>query len=154
MTPLDEVARRAREGGMRVTPQRLAVYRALAASHDHPDPDTLHRRLLPEQPTISLATVYKTLDALLALGLVRQVPVAGSAKRYDAKLDRHHHAICERCRRVSDVHDARLDRVAAPAGIEGFAVHTVTVQMLGTCADCSRKGRAAARAVARNTRRR
>ena len=152
MEPLDEVLRRARAGGLRVTPQRLAVYRVLAESRDHPDPDTLHRRLLAALPTISLATVYKTLDALVGMGLARQVPVAGSAKRYDANLQRHHHAICERCRNVADVHDARLDRVEAPAGIDGFAVHTVTVQMLGTCAACARKGRR--RTVARQGKRR
>jgi len=147
---MQEFVRRSRAEGLRVTPQRLAVVRVLAESHDHPDPDTLHRRLLPQLPSISLATVYKTLDALAAMGLVRQVPVAGAAKRYDANLDRHHHVICERCRSVADVHDARLDRVAVPEGLLGFTVRSVTVQMLGTCARCARKARKRSRAVVRN----
>ena len=104
--PLDlrmhELVRRSRDARMSVTPQRAAIYRALLESEDHPSPEILYRRVHRRMPSLSLATIYKALDALVGLGLVRQVDVAGETKRYDANLDRHHHMICTRCRKVTD----------------------------------------------------
>ena len=136
-----ELVSRSRARGLRVTPQRLAVYRVLAESHDHPDPDTLHRRLMPAHPTLSPATVYKTLDALAALGLVRRVPMGGGTGRYDANLQRHHHLVCAHCQGVTDVYDPHLDRLAPPDGRQGFRVREVSVQWVGICASCAKKNK-------------
>jgi Fur family transcriptional regulator, peroxide stress response regulator len=141
---VSELVRRSRARGLRVTPQRTAIYRVLAESRDHPDPEALHRLIRPTMPSVSLATVYKTLAALAALGLVRQVHVAGT-KRYDANLERHHHLVCTRCRKVTDLHDAGLDRIAPPRHLYGFHVEEVSVQVLGRCAGCSRTTRKSAR---------
>jgi len=124
---------------MRVTAQRWAVYEALLSAYDHPGPEALFRRLRRRWPSLSLATVYKTLDALVELGLVREVSVAGDRKRFDANQDRHHHLVCTKCRSVSDLYDSRLDG-AVPAGeVEGFRVREVSVQVIGVCARCARR---------------
>ena len=143
--PLDlrmhELVRRSRDAKMSVTPQRAAIYRALLESEDHPSPEILYRRVHRGMPSLSLATIYKALDALVRLGLVRQVDVAGETKRYDANLDRHHHLICTRCRNVTDFYDERLDTVAPSKRLAGFVARTVSVQVFGLCPVCAKKDR-------------
>jgi Fur family peroxide stress response transcriptional regulator len=130
---------RCRAAGMNVTPQRLAVYRALLAAEDHPSPEALYRRIRPAMPSLSLATIYKALDALARLGVVREVSAISERKRYDANTDRHHHLICTRCKRVTDVYDDALDAVAPPRRLQGFVPHAVSVQVTGLCAACARR---------------
>jgi Fur family peroxide stress response transcriptional regulator len=137
---MGDLARRCRDRGMNVTPQRAAIYRALLESEDHPSPEALYRRVHAKMPSMSLATIYKALDALVDLGLAREVDVAGDAKRYDANLDRHHHLICTRCRRVSDFYDTTLDAVEPARRLKGFVARTVSVQVFGLCTRCARSG--------------
>ncbi|MFO0984267.1 MAG: Fur family transcriptional regulator [Planctomycetota bacterium] len=138
---MNELLRRCRERDMNVTPQRLAIYRALLEAEDHPSPETLFQRVRTTMPSLSLATIYKALDALTELGLVHEVPVKSGIKRYDANLEKHHHLICTRCRKVADVCDPQLDAVAAPKRLAGFVAHTVSVQVHGLCADCAKPRR-------------
>ena len=134
---VDHLLRRCRESGMNVTAQRVAVYRALLESEDHPSPELLYRRVRPQMPSLSLATVYKCLDALAKLGLAHRVSAGGDRKRYDANVDRHHHLICTRCHRVTDLYDDRLDAVAPPRRLDGFVAHAVSVHVMGLCAACA-----------------
>jgi Fur family peroxide stress response transcriptional regulator len=138
---MDDLVRLCRDRGMNVTPQRAAIYRALLESEDHPSPEILYRRVHPKMPSLSLATIYKALDALVGLGLAREVDVAGDAKRYDANLDRHHHLICTHCRRVIDFYDSKLDAVEPARRLEGFVARTVSVQVFGLCTQCAREHR-------------
>ena len=138
---MHELIRRCRDEGMNVTPQRAAIYRALLESEDHPSPEALYRRVHRRLRSLSLATVYKALDTLVALGLVREVDVAGDAKRYDANLDRHHHLICTGCKRVTDVCDEGLDAAAPSKRLAGFVARTISVQVFGLCDACARKKR-------------
>jgi len=126
---------------MNVTPQRLAIYRALLESEDHPSPEVLYRRVRKHLPSLSLATIYKALDALEALGVVSQVSPVGEAKRYDANDARHHHLVCTRCKKVVDFYDDHFDELKAPRGLAGFVVQELTVQVKGLCAACSKRTR-------------
>lgn len=126
---------------MNVTPQRLAVYRALLESEDHPSPEILFRRVRKSMPSLSLATVYKALDTLELLGVVARVATASDTKRFDANDERHHHLVCTRCQKVVDLYDERFDALAAPRQISGFVVQTLTVQVKGLCARCAGGGR-------------
>lgn len=135
-----ELAERFREHDLKPTPQRLAIYRALVRMKDHPSPEAVFKSVRGALPALSLGTVYKTLDALEAAGLVEQVSRVGDTKRYDANLDPHHHLVCTRCRTVIDVMlpDEHLPSTAAAhAGAEvGFQVTGVHVQFLGLCRGC------------------
>jgi Fur family transcriptional regulator, peroxide stress response regulator len=102
---VDHMIARCRDAGMNVTPQRIAVYRALLESEEHPTPEMLFNAVSPAMPSLSLATIYKSLEALQSLGLVREVPVVRDSRRYDANLDAHHHLVCERCGSVTDYYD-------------------------------------------------
>ena len=139
-SPLDELTRRCRAAGMAVTPQRIAVYRALVASHDHPTPDLLHARVRDEMPSMSLATVYKALNALERIGLVNELAVFSEAARFDANLDHHHHLICTDCKKVIDYYDDDLSGIR-PGKIPGFVAESVAVRIVGKCSDCAAKSR-------------
>ena len=70
-----EMVERCRAAGMNLTPQRMVIYRALLESLDHPSPEMLRDRVKSQLPAVSLATIYKTLDVLVELGLAAEVPV-------------------------------------------------------------------------------
>ena len=135
---VEELIRRCRDAGMNVTPQRMAVYRVLLESDDHPSPELLFQRVRKGMPSLSLATIYKALDALEGLGLVEQVATASDSKRFDANGEHHHHLVCTRCQKVVDLYDERFDSLTAPRHLAGFVVQTLTVQVKGLCAACAR----------------
>ena len=127
--------------GLALTPQRLAIYHALAGDDSHPSAEEIYREVKPELPSLSLGTVYRTLELLEENGLISRVLTLSPQARYDANQDEHHHFICLRCRRVLDSQDPRLQRLpirdAAPSG---FRVLTHRLQVLGLCQDCQRQG--------------
>jgi len=138
---LHDLVGRCRAAGMHVTPQRLAVYRALLESDDHPSPEVLFRRVKKVMPSLSLATIYKALETLEQLGVIEEVATASDAKRFDANCEQHHHLVCTRCDKVVDLYDARFDRLTAPRSLGGFVVEELTVQVRGLCAACARQTR-------------
>lgn len=121
-----------------LTHQRLAVYEELTGRHDHPSAESLYGSLRKQYPSLSLATVYKTLQTLHELGMVSRVDSPTAQARYDAIVETHHHAVCSACGRIEDVFDERLDRVAAPKA-PGFKVQGHSVHFHGLCAACAKK---------------
>jgi len=122
---------------MKVTPQRLAVYAALMATPEHPSPEEIYQTVRTTMPTVSLATVYKTLETLEQHGLASQVARLHVSKRYDANLEPHHHLICTVCRKISDIRNEALDAIAPPADLSGFVPTEVNVQIFGLCISCA-----------------
>ncbi|MGH7725517.1 MAG: Fur family transcriptional regulator [Candidatus Eiseniibacteriota bacterium] len=132
---VEHFTRACHERGLPVTHQRLAVYRTLLESHEHPDAEGIHRTLHGAYPSLSLGTVYKTLELLEGLGLVREVGAPGARRRFDANHHRHHHLWCVRCHRLDDVEHAALDTLSLPPSV-GFEVTDYTIQFNGVCASC------------------
>lgn len=135
---LEEFATRSRKARMNVTPQRLAIYEALVRSEEHPTPEELFRVVHKKMPSTSLATIYKTLEALVKLGLVREVAQTGASKRFDGNVESHHHYVCTRCKRIVDFEDPRFDALAPSKKPRGFKSRSVSVQVLGECERCLR----------------
>jgi len=92
-----------KEKHLKVTPQRLAIFTMLFTTNTHPDAETVYKTLKPHNPSLSLATVYKTLDSLRAAALLQELNVGEGRFRYDANCDHHPHFICRQCTRVYDV---------------------------------------------------
>ena len=92
-----------RRAGLRCTPQRYGVMEFLVRRPVHATADEIHRALNRSDPRASRATVYNSLRALIKAGLVREVILEGAAARFDAKVHRHHHFICDRCGNVEDM---------------------------------------------------
>jgi len=133
---LHELQKRCREAGMNLTPQRLAVYKALLESEQHPTPEMLYRKVRRSMPSLSLATIYKALDVLVRLGLVRAIDIDSESRRYDANRNRHHHLVCRHCRKVVDFYDAALDALRPQRRIAGFVTESVSVNISGLCEKC------------------
>lgn len=130
-------SRALRQSGLRLTHQRLEVAREIACSEEHPDTETVHRKVRARVPTISLDTVYRTLATLEDLGLVARVDATPGPARYDANLERHHHFVCTRCGLIRDVYHSSLDEVEAPDLADELGeVEFITVQLRGLCKRC------------------
>jgi Fe2+ or Zn2+ uptake regulation protein len=152
--------RRCRAQGVRVTTQRLAVYRALVEDQSHPTADAIHRRLRTGMPSLAPATVYRVLESLVEDGLLRRVSTTGGAGRFDANLTRHQHLICRVCGRMTDVptpaaaavRATDVDRIAARARPR-FVVEDVDVRIVGRCETCPPAARPASGRWVRGDRR-
>ncbi|WP_437977272.1 transcriptional repressor [Sorangium sp. So ce295] len=153
-----------RASGLKLTPQRLAIVRELAADPTHPTAQELFERLRPALPTMSFATVYNTLDALASAGLCAALSLSPGASRFDPNMAAHHHAVCDRCGLVRDVpceppdpSAERSDEIApAPlAAAPGFEVRAVERIYRGLCAACAKgtRGGEGARGKAQDARR-
>ncbi len=91
-----------RRHGIKITPQRTALYQELMRSTDHPSADVLFRRVRKKLPHISFDTVNRTLRSFASLGLIRAAASRGNSRRYDPLLENHHHFHCTRCYRIND----------------------------------------------------
>lgn len=115
-----------RERGLPLTPQRSAIYGFLAATLTHPSAQAMYAELKKDFPNLSLATVYKNLEALDKIGLIRKVVLRDGSARWDADISPHHHIINLTTGAVSDFFDAvALPRPALPRGLtlESASVH-------------------------------
>lgn len=132
-----EFARRCRETGLANTHQRMVIYRVLVESSDHPSPEVVYERVRAEIPSISKATVYKNIHAFVEAGVLREVSDLHQTNRLDANLERHHHLICTRCKRVVDYQDEQLSQVrSSEAEPLGFRLDEYRVEVRGLCPAC------------------
>jgi Fur family peroxide stress response transcriptional regulator len=123
--------------GVPLTVQRRVVLQAVLEMRDHPTADQIIDVVNDRVPGISRTTVYRVLDTLVEMGVVRRLHHPGAAVRYDGKVHRHHHLICKNCHKVIDVDSAALDRLPPPVeGIQDFAIEDFSVHFLGVCAEC------------------
>lgn len=121
--------------GIRPSVQRLAILGFVANKRLHPTADEIYSALAPLYPTLSRTTVYNTLHALVAGGLLRELEIESGNRRYDyAPQPPHSHFMCRRCRRIYDIPvPARIDD-NPPAG---FHIDTVDVYFKGLCPACA-----------------
>jgi Fur family peroxide stress response transcriptional regulator len=132
-----EIRLRFRSRGLKVTPQRMAIYQALVETTSHPTAEDLHRRVRRRHPMISPNTVYYTLTALRQAGLVHEVNYWHDRSRFDANVTSHHHLICLGCRTIQDLMDEDLDRLqVARQAAGGFKIVGHRVEFQGYCAAC------------------
>ena len=126
-----------REQGARVTPQRVAILRAVAATRDHPDADAVYRHVSREYPHISRDTVYRTLSMMEEKKIIGSVLFGGASKRYDPNTGKHHHLICLRCRKIIDFSAKKFDRLEVPSSaMERFTALRTIVHVEGICDEC------------------
>ncbi len=133
----DELTESFRARGLRVTPQRQAIFRILHRSDRHPTAELVFEAARREMPTISLRTVYQTLNDLASMGELQQLRLGPGSARFDPTADPHHHLVCESCGEVVDLHVDFTDlRVPDGHGL-GFRVSSTEVVFRGRCATCA-----------------
>lgn len=135
---MDRFVSACRTAGLKVTHQRTEIYRQLVMHPDHPSAETLHKRLLPALPTISLDTVYRTLTTLEQHGLISRIQTAESQARFEAVFTRHHHLICSQCKQVLDFTWPEMDAARLPEDLTSWGrIDSRTIVMYGICNSCS-----------------
>jgi Fur family transcriptional regulator, peroxide stress response regulator len=132
--------RRSKEHGLKITPQRTAIYEELLKARDHPTADVIYKRMVKKIPNISFDTVNRTLLTFSKIGITNVVEGYGQAKRYDSDMDLHHHFRCIQCGSIIDFQNKEYDNLTVPEEInKQFKVISKKVVLEGLCSKC-RKG--------------
>ncbi|TXT50105.1 MAG: Fur family transcriptional regulator peroxide stress response regulator [Spirochaetes bacterium] len=130
----------ARKSGLRITPQRLEIFREVAFATEHPDVEAVFASVRTRMPTVSLDTVYRTLWWLKDSGLVSLIGAGKGGTRFDPNTKAHHHFVCLRCGSIQDFYDSCLDSLEIPTQAELLgAVQGVNVEVRGECKLCLAK---------------
>lgn len=128
-----------REQGLKITPQRVAIFQALHENAEHPTAETVYDTVSADMPSISLRTVYQTLNDLASMGELGQLDLGTGSTRFDPNTETHHHVVCDRCGKVRDVYadfaDVRLPR-STKGELQGFRVSTTEIVFRGLCRSC------------------
>jgi Fur family transcriptional regulator, peroxide stress response regulator len=132
----DEVIQLLKDKGLRVTPQRFAVYANLLERFDHPTAEQLLEDLNHDAPTSSQSTVYSSLQALCQAGLIRDVLLEEGVRRYDANVAPHHHFRCRCCGAIEDIPWQALQGVSLSQVRSGLQVDSYEVTLSGCCEPC------------------
>lgn len=126
-----------RSAGLRVTHQRLEVYRQLALLDTHPTAEALYQELRKKISTLSLDTVYRTLATLVDHRLVNKIETVESQARYEVTHMRHHHLICSRCGAIMDFQWRFVDEARLPEEVDAWGrIDTRNVVIYGICRNC------------------
>jgi Fe2+ or Zn2+ uptake regulation protein len=133
---IDDLPTALRSRGLRVTPQRVVLHRALRELDRHVTAEELLESVADRLPNVSLPTIYATLELLEELGMVRRVQRAGTTL-FDPRVEPHHHLVCTECGSMEDL-DFELDtkRLERAAAKRGFAHERIEAVVHGRCASC------------------
>ena len=132
---LQSLKERLAEHSLKATSQRLIIYQDMLRCHDHPTAEVILERIKPHHPSVSLATVYKTMEALVAAGLAKKVKTGDDILRFDAKTKTHNHLYCINTNQIIDFEDAELEtmlgRYFAQTKFSNFKVSDFQLQING-----------------------
>ena len=129
-----------RKNGYRLTPQRHAVLKTIAGSHDHQTPAEIFERVRQDYPAIGLATVYRIINLLVDLKLICRMNTGGDSQSYLMRrpMEHHHHLVCSQCGRVVDFTNCDLSSLERQLSLNtGFNIEGHLLEVYGRCPDCS-----------------
>jgi Fur family peroxide stress response transcriptional regulator len=124
-----------KEKGLKITPQRVAIYEAIVSLKNHPTAENVIEYIKINHPNISVGTVYKVLDSLVENELLKKVKTEKDIMRYDALLSNHHHLYCVETERIEDYEDDSLNELIKNyfknKKIKNFKVQDIKLQITG-----------------------
>jgi len=124
-----------KEKGLKVTPQRVAIYEAIVKLNNHPAAENVIDYIKKNHPNISIGTVYKVLDSLVENNLLKKVKTEKDIMRYDAVISNHHHLYCAETDRIEDYGDENLNTLITEYfkknKIKNFKVQDIKLQITG-----------------------
>lgn len=139
MNSLMEVCRR---DHIKLTYQRMEIFREVASTDEHPDAETIYERVRKRIPTVSLDTVYRGVALLEKMGLVSRVHVLSDRTRFDANTRPHHHFVCSKCGLIRDFYCPEADGFTVPSEVASWgSVNFVRVELEGVCVKCGSRAR-------------
>ena len=126
-----------RESGLKLTHQRLEIFRTLANAEDHPSAENVYERVKAKIPPISFDTVYRTLALFERHGVIARVNHLADRTRYDSNLTVHHHIVCIKCKKIRDFYWPALDEMEAPDETKGWgSIEGKYLELRGVCREC------------------
>ncbi|MEW4353324.1 Fur family transcriptional regulator [Streptococcus pneumoniae] len=136
-----EVIQHLKEKGIRITETRKAVIAYLITSKEHPSAERIYQDLLPEFPSMSLATVYNNLKVLIEEGFVEEIKISNDKTTYfDFMGHEHLNIVCEVCGRIADFEDGEIPDLKREVEEQtGYQVTKTQVLMYGICPNCAEK---------------
>lgn len=135
-----EIEKICREHSLPLTAQRRAVLETLPKLN-HPTVDEIWDEVRKPMPEVSRTTVYRILETFAGLKIIRKVCHPGAVVRYEDKITRHHHLLCSRCGKMTDLDNPALDRIAFPGEESGFRIEDYSIQFRGLCVECIKAAR-------------
>jgi Fur family transcriptional regulator, peroxide stress response regulator len=140
-TRFEELIASLKERGFRLTPQRIELVRLIAASKEHPNAIQLHEKIKKQFPTMSLATVYKTVSLLKEMGQVMEIDLRDDSHYDGSRPQPHSHLICMKCNQIvdgdMDIEDAQIKRLEKESG---FQIIRPQIAFYGICPHCRSQG--------------
>jgi Fur family peroxide stress response transcriptional regulator len=135
MIKLQDYINAFREKSIKITPQRLTIFKVLEGNTNHPSAEDIYKEVLKINSTISFATVYNTLDKLYELNLLLKLNIEEEKNHYDPNINEHHHFLCRQCRKIIDIFD---DYDIKPKGKikEIIKIDSCQVNFYGICGEC------------------
>lgn len=134
MTDTKEIINKLTDKGLKITPQRIAVFEALLEFY-HPTADEIYKKVLEKIPGLSYTTVYNILDTLVTNKLISRVKTDADVMRYDAITEHHHHLYCASSDRMEDYYDPELDQLLQEhfkrKKLQGFTITDIRLQLMG-----------------------
>ncbi len=126
--------------GYRATPQRIAISRFTLSSKDHPAAQTIYSEVRKVYPTVSLATVYKTIQILKSAGLIQEMSSPQGQTRFDSDIKPHINLVCLKCGGIEDWEDSTLQEIIAKVKAStNFTATGQSFDVYGICQSCERK---------------
>ena len=127
-----------RENGLKCTPQRIAVLKIIEASNTHLSVDKIHNMVKKFLPNVGLATIYRSLDSLVELGLIEKVHLDDGCHSYTSASGGHKHAlVCRECDQIVNYEDCPLEDIKEQISKKtGFRIENHYLQLFGTCRAC------------------
>lgn len=134
---LEQLKQLCNDAGIKLTHQRLEIFRELMAGSDHPSAELIHKRLQEKLPMIAIDTVYRTLATFDELGLIKKLHVMNERTLFDTNVDIHHHFICTRCKEVKDLYWSDFDNTMLPEVTHSMGkVESRHLEIHGVCNSC------------------
>lgn len=127
-----------KKAGLKLTHQRLEIFREIAASNEHPDVETVFRKVRERIPTLALDTAYRTFAVLEREKALARVSLFSDKARFDPNTEPHHHFVCTRCGLVRDFYNEQTGNFRIPETVKSWgAVDTVYIELRGICRACA-----------------
>ena len=137
---LDFFIGKCKEHHLKITPQRIAIFEALATAKDHPSADMMYRTIKKQFPNVSFDTINRALLTFSEIGIVDIVEGQGTPRRYDSDTEPHHHFHCTKCGEIIDFHNEGYDRLDVPEDLrQTHTIHKKRVVLYGICSHCRKQ---------------
>lgn len=138
METIEKLTKKLRNHGMKITPQRLMIFKVLENNTTHPSAENVYKRVKRIYPSVSFTTIYKTLETLRKLGEVKEFVIDDDRKHYDPNTDLHHHVVCSSCKRILDVFEDFSPYVKLPDTVKkDYTISGFQIFFHGICKECN-----------------